>query len=104
MRHSIILFLIVFISFSCSKEDDEFPTNPAWLNDRIAQMEDNGIPGMTVYAYKWKDAYFYHILNPVSSCAICEFFTYEGTLFQFGPDNYNDFDQNAKMVKVVWEK
>jgi len=104
MRHTILLSFIVFLSVSCSREDDEFPTNPKWLNDRIAQLQTDGLTGMAIYAYKWKDMYYYHILNPISSCALCEFYTYDGSLYQFGPDNYDDFHQNAKMVKVVWEK
>ncbi len=104
MRHFILPVIIVFIAFSCSKDDNEFPTNPAWLNDRIAQMKDNGIPGMAVYAYQWKDTYYYHIMNPISSCWMCEFYSYDGTLYQFGPADLDDFSQNAKMVKVVWEK
>jgi hypothetical protein len=104
MKHTILLSFIVFLSFSCSKDADEFPTNPGWLNDKIEQMKDNGIPGMAVYAYRWKDAYFYHIMNPISSCWMCEFYSYDGSLYQFGPADFDDFNENAKMVKVVWEK
>lgn len=103
MKRIVLLLFIILIS-TCTTDDDTLPPNPRWLNDKIELMKVNGFPGTTVYAYHWKGTYFYHIMNPISSCALCEFYSYSGTLYQFEPDDYDDFNENAKMVKVVWEK
>jgi hypothetical protein len=102
MKHTILLSFIVFFSFSCSKDDTEFPTNPKWLNKKIGLLQDSGFPGSAVYAYIWKDEYFYHIQNAISSCAYCEFYYYNGNKYQWQEGDYDDFFKNGKLVKVVW--
>jgi hypothetical protein len=98
-----MLLFTVFL-FSCATDDDTLPPNPRWLNDKIELLKVNGFPGTTVYAYHWKSTYFYYIMNPISSCAFCEFYSYSGTLNPIGSDDFDDFNENAKMVKAVWEK
>lgn len=104
MKHLLIFFILLFATLSCSRNDDDFPENPGWLNDRIAQMELNAIPGTEVIAYQWMDGYYYHIMNPVSSCLLCDVYDYSGNKIVWTDEDFIDFHTHGKMVKVVWRK
>ena len=60
--------------------------------------------GTAVSGYEWNDEYYYLISIPISSCIMCEFYDYQGTKFEWTPDKINDFQKNAKKVKIVWER
>ncbi len=100
------MVFIFLISFSCKKGNDEkYPTNPDWLNDKITQMETvEYYAGTTVSAYEWNKEYYYLISPPLSSCIMCEFYTYNGLKFEWTPDKSADFQKNAKMIKIVWQR
>ena len=104
MRQIVFFLLLVITLFSCAKEDDEFPPNPQWLNAMIEQMQANGFPGTTVYAYKWNGGYYYHLSIPISSCMYCDFYEYNGAKYQWSQDDMEDFLKSEKIVKMVWEK
>jgi hypothetical protein len=101
-----VLVLFSCLLLSCKKENDEkFPSNPDWLTAKISLME-TGVyyTGTIVYAYKWNKEYFYLISIPLSSCMMCEFYSYNGAKFVWTKDNSADYQQNAKRLNIVWQR
>jgi hypothetical protein len=103
MKKIVFLFLFSFIVMSCEKED-KLPPNPAWLNTMISQLKNTPLPGISIYAYKWKEDYYYHVSNPLSSCKFCDVYDYSGGKLSWTDDEFADFVKNGKMIKAVWEK
>ncbi len=104
MRQYLILLFVVFSLLSCSRDDEAYPENPKWLEDKITQMAGSAMPGIEVVAYKWNNMYFYHIMNPVSSCMYCDFYDYSGTKMVWSDDDFADFITYGEKVRVVWKK
>jgi len=100
------MFFFSLMLFSCKKENDEkYPANPDWLNAKISQMETPVYyAGTVVYAYKWNKEYYYLISIGLSSCAFCEFYNYQGVKVEWTQEKIDDFQKNAKMIKVVWQR
>lgn len=48
--------------------------------------------------------YYFRFDESISSCMMCEFYDYQGKKFVWTPANINDFQKNAKKVKIVWER
>jgi hypothetical protein len=104
MKKIALMVLFSLMLFSCEK-DKNFPENPDWLNEKISQMETPAYyVGTTVYAYKWNREYFYLISIGLSSCAMCEFYNYEGVKVEWTDDKIADFLKNGKRIKVVWQR
>jgi hypothetical protein len=104
MKKIALMVLFSLMLFSCEK-DKNFPENPDWLNEKISQMETPAYyVGTTVYAYKWNREYFYLISIGLSSCAMCEFYNYEGVKVEWTDDKIADFQKNGKRIKVVWQR
>ena len=106
MRRIVLMVFFLFILFSCNKENDEkFPANPKWLTNMISQMETGDYyVGTTVYAYEWNNEYYYLISIGLSSCAMCEFYNYEGEKVEWTQDKIDDFQKNGNRIKLVWER
>ncbi len=104
MKQYLILFIIFFSTLSCAQNEEEYPENPKWLKDKIEQMAASAMPGIEVIAYKWNDGYYYHIMNPISSCMFCDFYDYRGNKIVWTDDDITDFNKHGKIVKVVWKK
>ena len=105
MKRLILFFLFVtIISCSCSSDDEDKAALPKWLWDKIEQMNNNSMPGMAVYEYKWKGSYYYNIVNPVSSCLFCDFYDYDGVKYQWTSEDIDDFNKNAELIREVWNK
>jgi glutamine cyclotransferase len=103
MKKILFASFFIVLLFSCRKE--EYPTNPDWLNDKISQMaEPATYMGTTIYAYEWKNEYYYHIQIPVSSCGYCEFYKYNGKKYAFTSDTFTDFMNNGKKLRIVWQR
>ncbi len=101
----LIILVIILLASCCKKNDTQYPENPQWLNDRISQMDTARYSaGTVVSAYEWNNEYYYLISIPISSCMMCEFYDYQGKKFVWTPANINDFQKNAKKVKIVWER
>jgi hypothetical protein len=103
MKKIAFLFLLFFLVLSCEKEE-KLPPNPAWLNTMISQLERSPLPGISIYAYKWNEKYYYHVQNPISSCLFCEIYNYDGERVTFTDDEFSDFANNGKRIRAVWEK
>jgi hypothetical protein len=103
MKKIAFVFLISLLVTSCEKEE-KLPPNPEWLNTMISQLENSPLPGISIYAYKWKGDYYYHVSNPISSCMFCEVYDYSGDKPSWTDDEFTDFINNGKMIKAVWEK
>jgi hypothetical protein len=102
MKKSDLIFAFFLFLLSCIKDNDT-PPNPGWLNDRISQLEGSAFHiGASVTLYKWNNEYYYHIINPISSCMFCDFYDYAGNKFEWTTELSGDFQKNAKMVMVVW--
>lgn len=106
MRKIALIFFFFLVIFSCKKENDEkFPANPDWLTAKISQMETAvNYAGTVVYAYEWNNEYYYLISIGLSSCAFCEFYDYQGVKIVWTSDKIDDFQKNAKMIKIVWQR
>jgi hypothetical protein len=106
MRKIALMVFFSFMLFSCNKENvEKFPANPDWLNDKISQMETaDYYVGTTVYAYEWNNEYYYLISIGLSSCAMCEFYNYQGVKVEWTQEKIDDFQKNAKRIKVVWQR
>ena len=106
MRRIVLMVFFSFMLFSCNKENDEkFPANPDWLTDKISQMETaDYYVGTTVYAYEWNNEYYYLISIWLSSCAMCEFYNYQGVKVEWTQEKIDDFQKNAKRIKIVWQR
>jgi hypothetical protein len=104
MKKLALISLLIVITLSCKKEET-YPDNPGWLNDMIAVMStEASYAGTAIYAYEWNNDYYYHILIPISSCWMCEFYCYDGTKVIWTDDNISDFQKNGKKIKIVWER
>lgn len=106
MKGNILVLLAVILLASCNKKNDRsYPENPQWLDDRISQMATAfDYVGTVVSAYEWNKEYYYLISIPISSCGMCEFYNYEGKKVEWTQDRIDDFQNNAKKVKIVWER
>ena len=106
MKGKILLILAVILLISCKKDANEkFPANPDWLTDMISQMETaDYYVGTTVFAYKWNNENYYLISIGLSSCAMCEFYNYKGVKVEWTQEKIDDFQKNAKRIKIVWQR
>jgi len=104
MRFPIIFLFIMFLTLSCGKEDNDLDKVPNWLQEKIDLWEKDSFPGSAVYEYKWNGSVYYNFVNPVSSCAFCEFYDYNGNKYEWSAENFDDFNKNAIMVGTVWEE
>lgn len=100
------MFFISLILFSCKKETDKkYPVNPDWLNARISQMETTDYYiGTVVYAFEWNKEYYYLISISLSSCGMCEFYSYKGAKVEWTEEKVDDFQKNGNRLKVVWQR
>jgi hypothetical protein len=103
MKKIAFVFLFSLLVISCEK-DEKLPPNPDWLNTMISQLENSPLLGITINAYRWDGAYYYHVLNPVSSCMFCEVYNYSGDLIKWTDNEFKDFVNKGKFIKAVWEK
>ncbi len=105
MKKIAFLLLCSLILISCGKDNEEYPANPDWLNEMISQMETaDYYVGTTVYAYEWNNEYYYLISIGLSSCAMCEFYNYQGVKVDWTQEKIDDFQKNGHRIKVVWER
>ncbi|MFZ2338857.1 MAG: hypothetical protein WAW07_03935 [Bacteroidales bacterium] len=105
MKNIAFLLLCSLIFISCGKDNEEYPANPDWLNEMISQMETaDYYVGTTVYAYEWNNEYYYLISIGLSSCAMCEFYNYQGVKVDWTQEKIDDFQKNGIRIKVVWER
>ncbi len=105
MNKIALMLFFVPVLFSCKKESKEFPSNPDWLTAKISQMETAPYyMGTTVYAYEWNNEYYYLISIPISSCIMCEFYNYQGVKVVWTQDKIDDFQKNAKRIKIIWQR
>jgi hypothetical protein len=102
-KTALILFFFALL-ISCKKKD-EFPETPDWLKDRISQMDTAyNYAGASVYLYKWNEEYYYHILNPISSCMFCEVYNYDGVKIVWTDQTFNDFINNGEKLETIWHR
>jgi hypothetical protein len=106
MRKIALMFFFSLMLFSCKKENEEkYPANPDWLTVKISQMETPAeYAGTVVYAYEWNNEYYYLISLPFSSCVMCEFYNYQGVKVEWTQEKIDDFQKNAKRIKIVWQR
>lgn len=105
MKKAIFLFIISVLLSSCEKTiQPTFPENPSWLNQKITELESGpSYGGIKIDVFIWKDEYYYHILNPISSCLFCEFYTYQGEKIVWQVGMQNDFFKNGRFLGCIWK-
>jgi hypothetical protein len=105
LKGRVLIFLVLCLTLSCSKNGNEFPDNPKWLNDKIAMMDTaNYYFGTKVFLYEWHNEFYYWISVPLSSCMMCEFYNYQGEKYIWTADKSTDFQKNARRLKEVWHR
>jgi len=105
MKKIVLLLVCTLILNSCTKDKEEYPANPDWLNEMISQMEtDDYYVGTTVYAYEWNNEYYYLISVGLSSCVMCEFYSYQGVKVEWTQEKIDNFQKNGHRIKLVWER
>jgi hypothetical protein len=103
MKKIALMILFIMMLFACEKHKN-FPENPDWLNVKISQMDTSAFYAVAiVYAYEWNREYYYLISNGLSSCAMCDFYNYQGEKVAWTDEKIADFQKNAKRIKVVWQ-
>jgi hypothetical protein len=103
MKKFIISLFLLVACLSCEKYSiPDFPENPAWLEERIAEIKSGTNYGIKIDVYFWKEAYYYHILNIISSCHFCEFYDYEGVKTIWQETEMEDFFKTGKRIGTVW--
>jgi len=105
VKKTALAILFSVMLFSCSKNEDDNPVTPVWLTYKIAQMEsDDFYYGAKVYLYEWNNASYYWIFVPLSSCMMCEFYDYNGDKLAWTQTLVDDFQKNARQVRIIWER
>lgn len=105
----IILLLLIYITcLGCERNDevtDENPAIPAWLQSKIAEIEDNiYYDGTLIIRHEWKSKYYYHINTPLSSCLYCEVYNHDGEKVDWKVESRDDYLKNRKNRVVIWKQ
>jgi hypothetical protein len=86
------------------RKTQEFPRESRLAKCKDISMDTSAFYAMAVvYAYEWDNEYYYLISNGLSSCAMCEFYNYQGEKVAWTDEKIADFQKNAKRIKVVWK-
>ncbi len=76
---------------------DPFDTIPPWLQARIDSISANPeYYGTKVYRYTWHGVFFYYFMIPLSSCAYCDIYDWNGKRLHFGTDD--------EVIRFITEK
>lgn len=105
MKHVILLSFLLTFLVSCEKTELPYiPENPEWLEQKINELEDGpSYGGIKINIFLWNNEYYYHILNPISSCMFCELFSYQGEKIVWAEGMLNDFFENGKFIVCIWK-
>jgi len=105
MSKKILFIILILLSgISCEKyQFQDLPENPSWLDERISDMEAAKQFGLRIDVYLWKDAYYYHFMNLISSCWFCDFWDYNGNRHEWLPGETEDFSENSRLIGTVWK-
>lgn len=104
MKYKLFGVLIFFVLFSCEKYSyTPLPANPAWLNVHIADLESETAFGKRIEVYLWRENYYYHFYNPVSSCLFCNFYDYYGNRYSWNWGDMENFFESSELLGYVWE-
>jgi len=105
MRKKILfIILIMATGISCEKyQFQDLPDNPAWLVERISELEASKQFGIRIDVYVWNEAYYYHFMNLISSCWFCDFWDYYGSRYEWQPGEMEDFFENGRLIGTTWK-
>jgi hypothetical protein len=105
MKKILWVFFLAVALISCKKINDNYPDNPDWLNDQIAQMESvDYYFGSKIFLYEWHNSWYYWISIPISSCMMCEFYDYQGEKQVWTQNDIDDFQKNAVRKRIIWQR
>jgi len=75
-----------------------------WLNQEIIDMEKGpSFGGIKINLYLWNSEYYYHILNPISSCFLCTLYNYQGELQIWDEEFPTNFFKDGVFVATIWK-
>ena len=110
LKMILVISLIPIIFINCqnntvSNYNYEKDT-PAWLMAKIDSMVSSKHKfywGTRVFRYEWNDSLLFEFNIPLSSCALCELYYYNGTKTKF-PDSSTgqDYWLNRKNKLLIW--
>ncbi len=106
-RRILLPSLLLLALLPCHKDNglEAQSATPGWLLARIDSMASNRYyTGTRVYRYTWNGQYVYYISIPVSSCAYCEVYKYNGAKVKFASDaEFMDFINRKADPVLIWE-
>ncbi|NQV41605.1 MAG: hypothetical protein HQ506_04545 [Candidatus Marinimicrobia bacterium] len=102
MKKNTYLLLIILLFISC-ENSQAIPELPDQIQSRISELSGSEYAGTIIYRYDWRNAQYYHVMIPISSCAFCEMYDEFGNVFEFSDnDELDDFLANRKNEYIVW--
>jgi hypothetical protein len=102
MNKQIYLLLVALFFISC-ENTGPLPELPEQIQARIGDLTGPEYAGTIIYRYDWRNAQYYHVMIPISSCAFCEMYDEFGNLFEFADnEELADFLANRKNEFIVW--
>jgi hypothetical protein len=81
------------------------PEQSPWLADFIASIEDEPYYGLAaIHSYHWRGQIYFEVVNPLSSCAHCEVYTFSGEQVEWGPNlSQEDYVQHRQGGEIMWQ-
>jgi len=106
-----MVFLLPLTFLSCQNNVSENynyeKDTPAWLKtkiDSIVSTDRKYYFGTQVCRYKWEDSLLFEFKIPLSSCALCELYYYNGTKTNFPNDStVQNYINNRTDKLLVWK-
>ena len=105
---AFVLFFMGGILLSCSETTnpgDQDDMKPAWLSERIAEIQtESDRFGTIVYRHKWRNSFYYEVNTPIVSCLFCEVYNALGE--RMPPDfdgALQDYIENRSDEVVIWK-
>lgn len=103
MKKAQILILLFWAFVACEDREPDPVITPAWLETRIAGIEENGCEGCSVRRYTYNEEYFYHIYCNHWSCYDCEIYRSDGARVDWEVVDHQDYDKNKTRSVLLWE-
>jgi hypothetical protein len=109
MRKFLLIFTLLALIASCSKDKDTSEQLPAWLQERIAadekEIASNPQSGLDLGAwiqYTYQDSTFYEYHNLLMS-SLPKVYHSDGTEVNFTSVEYTAYQQGKCCKKFVWK-
>lgn len=101
MKNLILISILVLFMSSCNKENN--PDNPQWLEELIIEIQnDEFYVGSKIYRHQYENEFYYHLEIPLSSCAFCNLYEFNGDQVIWSHEELEDYLKSREKEKIVW--